>query len=160
MAAGNERRKAGGGIMAGMSFGLGMGLSSGRRAPAPAGPTYGPELVANGDFSSTAGWTTDGWAIQTGSRRALTNANGGTLRRTAAATLVAGTYLVAFDTDSNDGTTLRPLVGGSAAPDQAGTGAYSQEVTVAAVTDQLVGMQDVGASDAVIRNYSVKQRLT
>jgi hypothetical protein len=130
----------------------------------------GPELVTGGDFSSSSGWTLDGFGV-------VATISGGTLNgsgtgedvswggRLAAGTLVPGTYRAVFDYVSGaPGNGVRVFLGASdveAAGATFGTirsaaGTYSQDIVVASVAGQWLGIE-FDTSAANVDNFSVKQ---
>jgi hypothetical protein len=134
----------------------------------------GPELVTGGDFSSSSGWTLNGAA-------SFATISGGTLNgsgtggdvatgaRLAAGTLVPGTYRVTFDIVAGSTIHVWAFVGGSSAsivsnPYTDGTigthrtalGSYSQDIVVASVAGQYLGII-LDTTNAKVDNFSVKQ---
>jgi hypothetical protein len=134
----------------------------------------GPELVTGGDFSSSSGWTLDGVSgpatISGGTLNGSgTGADVAWAGRVAAGTLVPGTYRVTFDIISGSAIKVWAFVGGSSAgiginPYTDGTtgthrttiGSYSQDLVVASVAGQYLGVF-LDTTSAKVDNFSVKQ---
>jgi hypothetical protein len=134
----------------------------------------GPELVTGGDFSSSSGWTLDAGVTPATISGGTLNGGGTSfdmakVRQLAAGTLVPGTYRVAFDIISGAGIHVWAFVGDSSAftgsnPYTDGTigtkrtavGSYSEDVVVASIAGQYLGIV-LDTTSAKVDNFSVKQ---
>jgi hypothetical protein len=129
----------------------------------------GPELVTGGDFSSSSGWTLN--AAPTPATISGGTLNGGgssfdiaTGAQLAAGTLVPGTYRVTFDVVTGSTIRVWAFIGASAADGTGGItgthrtaiGSYSQDLVVASVAGQYLGIL-LDTTSAKVDNFSVKR---
>lgn len=126
----------------------------------------GDELVDNGAFADSTGWTLGGDGL--GSTISGGKLNGDETDAawagiTASDTLGAGTYRVKYTIDSISAGTVQIKIGttdetgtdGTAGTSHNAAGTYSENIVVAAVDGQVISLL-MGTTDAVIDNLSVK----
>lgn len=122
-----------------MFLGLGLSLSQ-LRAPVAAGFVGpGPELVPNGDFSSSTGHTLLHTTISGGQGHADGNWSNAKDTVTALSMIVPGTYRVTLDIINNfTGSNISVMVAGASAilEGSANAGSYSADIVVGSVVDQ------------------------
>lgn len=124
----------------------------------------GNELVQNGNFTSSTGWTlvnnSDvGGSVQiTGGQLVFTNANlFSDAHTTALETLTAGSYRVTFTIVSRDGGNVRAVIGGSTGTLRTAVGTYTEDIVTTA-TNQILMIQGGSVEViATIDDFSVKR---
>ena len=119
----------------------------------------GPDIISGaGDFASSAGWTLTGGASIAAGTLAMNGTGLGKALRTAAVTIVPGTYRVTFDiisTDGGDSVLVNvggagAIVGGSVVP-----GSFSKDIVTAAANQNCFIQDD--STVCVIDNLVIKQ---
>lgn len=95
------------------------------------GPTLGPELAINGDFSSATGWTQDaGWSVSGGIATGTNTAN--FLYESGITGIVAGhTYRCVYTVVSSTGGRIKIYLGSGvfSGTIRTGPGTYSEDIT-------------------------------
>lgn len=121
--------------------------------------SLGSELVTGGDFSSATGWSLTGLGTSIESGTLITSGSGGaTATTTAAATLTAGSYYVAFDVVATDGVNVIGVYVGGISGNAPGTtvpGSYHFRAVTTA-SDQLLRLTTT-VTAVTIDNFSVKR---
>ena len=122
------------------------------------GLTLGPELVTNGDFNSSAGWTLTPEVVISGGVATFTSSSSSSSLFRSASVVVGRTYEVTVVVSSVSAGTLRPrLFGGLTAPlviSSAGTYTFKDVVTTA---NSNVGFVTTGPFTGIVDNISVKE---
>jgi len=125
----------------------------------------GPELVASGDFASSAGWVVgSGWAISGGAAQATAGHPWSTVAQAAAALRAGVSYLVSADVSRSSGTLYAQLatVGASVTPFFAtASGSFSGVATMPAGESPSIALLNDGAGAFVgsVDNLSVREVL-
>lgn len=113
----------------------------------------GPELVATGDFASSAGWVVgSGWAISGGAAQATAGHPWSTVAQAAAALRAGVSYLVSADVSRSSGTLYAQLatVGASVTPFFAtASGSFSGVATMPAGESPSIALLNDGAGSFV-----------
>lgn len=144
-----------------MQIGIGIGISNAARGAS--GPSYGPELLANGGFDSDTVWSKGvGWTI--GSGVASFSNPTGTLLAQTVATLPAGkTYQVEFDLTITAGLGCQILLSGGGGSDAGGgtlTGTGRKTATITTTINRTIfNILGLGNAVLTIDNVSLREVL-
>jgi hypothetical protein len=133
--------------------------------PAAQTPVLGPELVVNGDGSSTTGWLSSGTFASVGGELQVTTTGGfGWMRQVVPAT-VGKTYRVSFDfrrvTGSSGYVNVRDSSNAISYGQQLSTGTFNQLVTLTAGTGIWIQTENYTNGDVMgLDNISVREILS
>jgi hypothetical protein len=116
-----------------------------------------PELVINGDFASSAGWTLGGgWSISGG---VASTSSGGDLSRTPSVPITSGTYRTKYTVVSRASGTTTIKVSGVPGATRSTTGTFTEDIVIGADTSNqtivIAGGAGGGAFSGAIDNVSV-----
>lgn len=114
---------------------------------------FGPELVTNGNFTASTGWTLAGAKPPTIAAGKLTADVTGTGTCTRSITVPAGSYTLVYTIDSITTGTVDVSVGNAAATQRSTAATFTQSLTVASGSTIVI---TCASTDAVIDNVSVK----
>lgn len=115
--------------------------------------SFGPELVVNGNFTASTGWTLAGTNPPSIAAGKLTADVLGTGTCTRAITVPAGSYTLVFTIDSITTGSVTVAVGNASGTARTTAATFTQSVTVASGNTIVI---TCASTDAVIDNVSVK----
>ena len=119
-------------------------------------PSYGAELVTNGDFATDSNWTKGtGWTISGGH---AVHTGGGSYINQSIGLVVGSNYVVSFDVITSSGSGFPQLYMGGLTTAFTSNGSYSVNI-VANATDATLGARFRGLNSCSIDNVSVKEIL-
>lgn len=125
------------------------------------GQALGPELVTNGDFSSSSGWQTNA-GVSIGGGKATTTAASGYLYRLGGIAIVSGkTYRISFSISNYSGGTIKPYILPAAVygATQSGNGNFTSDVVANASNGSSEHGFNMTGFSGDIDNLSIKEVL-
>lgn len=135
------------------AFDLGFGFGNGQKK------LYGPELMANGSFTTDTAWTKgDGTVTISGGAMNFTGSGAGAFAYQSGLTGVGALYRVTYSITSYTVGSIRVQVGLANGTLRAGVGTYTENIV--STSDNFIRLQTGGATTTLsIDNVSVKRVL-